>query len=65
LLARFMLHLLPRRGDERPMLSDLWMLPARDLLLCWVWWRSLFTSRITWRGNEFAVDANGVMRRVS
>jgi ceramide glucosyltransferase len=46
-------------------LRDLWLLPARDLLLCWVWMRALRTSRVTWRGNEFAVDAQGIMRSVS
>jgi len=27
--------------------------------------RSFFTSRITWRGSEFDVDANGYMRRLT
>ena len=27
--------------------------------------RSFFTSRVTWRGNEFDVDADGIMRRLS
>lgn len=52
-----------RRG--RPTLTDLWLVPGRDLLLCWVWCASLFTSRITWRGNRFDVDARGVMHRLS
>jgi hypothetical protein len=43
----------------------LWLLPVRDFLLCWIWWRSFFTSRITWRGSEFDVDANGYMRRLT
>jgi len=63
--ARLALHLLHRLRDDRPILSDLWLLPARDLLFCWIWCRSFFTSRVTWRGNEFDVDANGVMRRLS
>ena len=64
LIARLVLHFVYRRGDRAP-LADLWLLPVRDLLICWVWWRSFFTSRVTWRGNEFDVDANGVMRPLS
>jgi hypothetical protein len=29
-----------------------------------VWMRSLFTSRVIWRGNEFDIDADGIMRRL-
>jgi len=64
-MARLALHFAHRLRGERPLFSDFWLLPARDLLLCWVRCRSFFTSRITWRGNEFDVDANGVMRRPS
>jgi ceramide glucosyltransferase len=65
LLARVALHFAHRLRGERPLLADLWLLPARDLLLCWVWWRTFFTSRITWRGSEFDVDAHGIMRSSS
>ena len=64
-LARLVLHFVHRLRDERAPLSDLWLLPARDLLICWVWCRSFFTSHVTWRGNEFDVDADGVMRPLS
>lgn len=63
--ARVALHLAHRVRGERPLLADFWLLPARDLLLCWVWWRTFFTSRITWRGSEFDVDAHGIMRSSS
>jgi ceramide glucosyltransferase len=63
--ARLLVHLVHRLGGDRPLLADLWLLPLRDLLLAWFWCRSFFTSRITWRGNEFAVDSAGIMRRVS
>ena len=56
------LHRLPGKSS---MMADLWLIPGRDLLLGWVWVKSLFTSRITWRGNTFDVDAEGVMRRLS
>jgi ceramide glucosyltransferase len=65
IVARLVVYISHRIGDERALLSDLWLLPLRDLLLCWVWCQSLFTSRITWRGTEFAVDDNGVLRRLS
>jgi hypothetical protein len=45
--------------------TDLWLLPVRDMLLCWVWWRASRTSVVMWRGNEFAVDSQGIMRSVS
>lgn len=63
--ARLGLHFAHRLRSDRPLLSDFWLLPARDLLLCWVWCRSFFTSRITWRGIDFDVDADGVMHRPS
>jgi ceramide glucosyltransferase len=62
LTARLSLYAAARWGDERLNLVDLWLVPTRDLLLLWVWWRALRTSRITWRGHEFSVDAEGVMR---
>jgi ceramide glucosyltransferase len=65
LLARMVLHFVHRLRDDRAPLSDFWLLPARDLLICWVWCRTFFTSHVTWRGNEFDVDADGVMRPLS
>jgi len=64
LIARLLLHWGHRAGG-RQLLSDFWLLPFRDLLLCVTWCRSLFTSRVSWRGSEFDVDANGIMRRAS
>jgi ceramide glucosyltransferase len=63
--ARLSLHFVHRLRGAEPLLSDLWLLPVRDLLICWVWCRSLFISRVTWRGNEFDVDAEGLIRRPS
>ena len=65
LLARLGLHLVHRRHGARPMLSDCWLLPARDLLMLWVWCRSLLGSQVIWRGNQFAVDNDGIMHRRS
>lgn len=64
-VARLALHLVDRLCGARPLLREFWLVPVRDLLLCWAWGRSFFTSRVTWRGNEFTVDADGVMRRLS
>jgi len=63
--ARLVLHFVNRMRDRRNSLSDLWLLPLRDALICWVWCRSFFTSRVTWRGSEFDVGADGVMRPLS
>jgi len=46
-------------------LTNLCLLPVRDVLLCWVWWRASRTSTVMWRGNEFSVDAQGIMRTLS
>lgn len=62
-VARLLLYGAHRLGDGRRLLSDLWLVPARDALLCWVWWRSFFTSRVTWRGREFDIDGSGIMHR--
>jgi ceramide glucosyltransferase len=58
--CRLLLHFVHRLGEESAR-SDIWLLPVRDLLIGWIWCRSFFTSHVTWRGNEFDVDADGVM----
>ncbi len=63
-LARLALHFVHRIRNRR-LLADLWLLPARDLLICWVWCRSFSTSRFTWRGSDFLVGQDGIMRKVS
>ena len=62
-LMRLALYARCRLADDPHPFSDLWLVPVRDGLLCWVWFRSFFTSRITWRGAEFDVDADGFMRK--
>jgi ceramide glucosyltransferase len=62
-LARLGLHFAHRLRTPGSALRDLWLIPMRELLLCWVWGRSFFASRVTWRGSEFDVDVNGVMRQ--
>jgi ceramide glucosyltransferase len=63
--VRLVFHLTPRLQGRRALLTDLWLLPVRDALLCWIWCRSFFISRVTWRGNEFDVDADGFMRKLT
>jgi len=65
LLARLVLHFVHRLRDDRALVSDLWLPPVRDVLICWVWCRSFFTSHVTWRGKEFDVGSDGVMRPLS
>jgi ceramide glucosyltransferase len=64
-VARLALHFVHRLAFARHLLADIWLLPVRDLLLCWIWCRSFFISRITWRGSEFDVGADGIMRSTS
>jgi ceramide glucosyltransferase len=64
LAAQIALHVGHRVRQRTSILADLPLIPARDVLLCWIWWRSLFTSRIKWRGSEFELQARGLMRRV-
>jgi len=63
-VARLALHLVHRLRDKRALFADLWLLPARDLLICWVWCRTFFTSRFSWRGSDFHVGADGIMRKI-
>jgi ceramide glucosyltransferase len=60
-LAKLAVHFAAHWDDERVNLSDLWLIPTRDLLLLWVWWRALRTSQVSWRGHRFSVDSQGVM----
>jgi ceramide glucosyltransferase len=62
-LMRLVLHFASRA--DRSLFADIWLLPVRDLLLCWIWYRSFSVSRVTWRGTEFDVDADGSLRRLT
>jgi ceramide glucosyltransferase len=64
-VARLALHFVHRVRGGRSVFADLWLLPVRDLLICWVWCRSFFTSRFTWRGSDFGVGADGIMRKLT
>ena len=62
--ARLGVHFAHRiRSDHsgRSPVADLWLLPVRDALLGWHWFVSFLSSRVSWRGGEFDVDADGIM----
>lgn len=62
-VSRLALHAAQRPAPRWPLLPDLWLLPLRDLLTCWVWGCSFFSYRVSWRGGEFDVRTDGVMQR--
>jgi len=63
--ARLAVHFAHRiktdQASDRSALADLWLLPMRDALLGWYWFVSFLSSRVSWRGGEFDVDADGIM----
>jgi ceramide glucosyltransferase len=65
MLARLALYLVHRLDNGQPLFSDLWLLPARDLLIFWVWCRTFFASRLRWCGSEFDVGTDGIIRNLS
>ncbi len=65
IVTRLALHFAHRFGEKRHWLADLWLMPVRDLLILWIWCRTFFTSRLTWRGSEFDIGADGIMRELS
>lgn len=64
-VVRCGLHFVHRLRQPRPLLEDLLLVPIRDVLLCWLWFQTLFSRRVTWRGTRFDVDTAGVMRRIA
>jgi ceramide glucosyltransferase len=65
LAARLTLHVMYRRRSEWWLLADLWLLPVRDLLLGIAWFKALVTNQVTWKGRQFIVDPDGIMREQS
>jgi ceramide glucosyltransferase len=63
-LSRLIVHLVHRLGGSRSIFVDLWLLPVRDVLIFWVWFCSFLASEVHWRGVEFDVDSDGIMRRL-
>jgi len=46
------------------LLSDLWMVPVKDLVMTGVWFASLFSNKVKWAGRQFHVTRRGVMREL-
>jgi ceramide glucosyltransferase len=46
------------------MLTDLWMVPFKDLIMTGVWFASLLSNNVMWAGRRFKVIRGGAMREV-
>jgi ceramide glucosyltransferase len=46
------------------MLSELWLVPFKDLIMTGVWFASLLSNKVMWAGRQFKVIRGGVMREV-
>jgi ceramide glucosyltransferase len=46
------------------MLSQLWLVPFKDLIMTGVWFGSLLSNKVRWAGREFKVIRGGVMQEV-
>jgi len=47
------------------MLSELWLVPIKDLIMTGVWFTSLLSNKVTWAGRKFKVIRSGAMREVN
>ena len=45
-------------------LSDLWLLPLKDLLITGIWFASLFGRRVEWGGRRFRLLSGGRMEEI-
>jgi hypothetical protein len=63
LTLRYTLHLALFSRRRGAWIAGLWIVPVRDVLLCWVWAQTFWSSRITWRGHEFEVAPGGLLRQ--
>lgn len=46
------------------MMSQLWLVPLKDLIMTGVWFGSLLSNKVRWAGREFKVIRGGVMQEV-
>ena len=46
------------------LLTDLWMVPIKDLVMTGVWFASLFSNKVVWAGRKFQLMRGGAMREV-
>ena len=52
----------PWEGAPRDLVASVWLVPARDILSFALWLASYASRRVTWRGNDMWVSADGVLR---
>lgn len=62
---RLVIHASAQRATLRGVLRDAWLIPVRDLLIAYVWARALRASKVTWRGVEFHVENDGILKSVA
>jgi ceramide glucosyltransferase len=46
------------------MLSEVWLVPFKDLIMTGVWFASLLSNKVMWAGRQFKVIRGGVMHEV-
>ncbi len=46
------------------LLTDLWLVPIKDLVLTGVWFASLLSNKVLWAGRKFHLMRGGAMREV-
>lgn len=46
------------------MLSEVWLVPFKDLVMTGVWFGSLFSNKVKWAGRQFKVIRGGMMQEV-
>ena len=49
---------------DRQVLRDLWLLPARDLIMLAIWAWSYAGTTVHWRGDEFTIKDGKLFRTV-
>ena len=46
------------------MLSQLWLVPIKDLIMTGVWFASLLSNNVMWAGRKFKMIRGGAMQEV-
>lgn len=61
-LCRVVLHLQQRHANDKHLFSELWLLPARDLLLSGLWVASFASRRVRWHRQSLLAQRNEASR---
>jgi ceramide glucosyltransferase len=63
-LARGALHMIQTgRSGARPW-SGLWLLPAHECLIAYIWARAFVAPHIHWRGQQYTVTRDGFLQKI-